>query len=164
VLSITLGFLGYSSFLFNNCYHLILRLIDKLRAYNPLNNDLIIRSLKSSWRNYKARASLVVTEEIDVLQWHYGCWLENKEYLTDEKYRYESCMHCNRTKHSSCTCVETIMNWWEVASLLALILPSSAPAERVFSILNRMWTDLQTRALSETIRASMFLACNKRRL
>ena len=84
-------------------------LIDKLRAYNPLNNDLIIRSLKSSWRNYKAKASLVVTEDVDVLQWHYDCWLENKEYLTDEKYRYESCLHCNRTKHSSCTCVETIM-------------------------------------------------------
>jgi hypothetical protein len=143
-------------------------LIEMLRVYHPLNKDSIIKSLKASWHSYKARASLVtMTEEVDthILQWHYDCWLENQRYVREEMFQYESCLHCQRsTPLSSCSCVTDMMCWWETASVLALILPSSAPAERVFSILNRMWTDLQTRALSDIIRTSMFLACNKRSL
>jgi hypothetical protein len=139
-------------------------LIEKLRLYPPLNKQSIISSLKSSWCVYKARASLVISEDIDVVQWHYQCWLDNNEYLTDETYWYQSCLHCECSKHRSCSCIQNCMSWWETAATLALILPSSVPAERVFSILHRMWSDLQTHALSDVIRTSMFLACNGRSL
>lgn len=142
-------------------------LIETLRAYHPLNKDSIIESLKASWHHYKTRASLVIDKkevDINILQWHYDCWLENHDYVAQEKFQHEGCLHCQRLKCSSCTCIKDLMCWWETASALALILPSSAPAERVFSILNRMWTDLQTSALSDIIRTSMFLTCNKRNL
>jgi hypothetical protein len=45
-------------------------LIKKLHLYPPLNKQSIISSLKSSWCVYKTRASLVTSEEIDVVQWH----------------------------------------------------------------------------------------------
>jgi len=142
-------------------------LIETLRVYQPLNKDSVIESLKASWKYYKDKASLVpINKEagLNILQWHYDCWLENHNYIAEEMFLDEDCLHCQREKSSSCSCIQDIMCWWETASLLALILPSSAPAERVFSILNRMWTDLQTRALSDIIRTSMFLACNKRSL
>jgi hypothetical protein len=142
-------------------------LIETLRAYHPLNEDSIINSLKASWRHYKVRASLtIMTKEadVDVLQWHYDCWLENQKYLEEEMYECEGCLHCHLAKCGSCSCIQDLMCWWKAASLLALILPSSAPAERVFSILNHMWSDLQTSSLSDLIRTSMFLACNKRSL
>jgi hypothetical protein len=45
---------------------------------------MIIHSLKASWCNYKAKVSLVVTEEADILQWRYDCWLEHNGCLAEE--------------------------------------------------------------------------------
>jgi hypothetical protein len=60
-------------------------LIEKLRLHHPLNNDMVIRSLKASWCNYKAKARLIVAEKVDILQWHCDCWLEHNRCLTEEK-------------------------------------------------------------------------------
>jgi hypothetical protein len=138
-------------------------------VYHPLNQDLVIESLKASWHSYyKARAGLsIIKKEVDmnILHWRYDCWLENREYLMEEMSQHEGCLHCQRAKCSSCSCIQNLMCWWgETASLLALILSSSAPVERVFSILNQMWSDLQTCALSEIVCTAMFLACNKHSL
>ena len=53
-------------------------------------------------------------------------------------------------------------NFWEVASVVALIQPTSAAAERVFSQLSSLWGKRQARALADAIRASLLLAVNKR--
>ena len=42
-------------------------LIETLRAYNTLNEDSIINSLKASWHHYKARACLtIMKKEVDM--------------------------------------------------------------------------------------------------
>ena len=43
-------------------------------------------------------------------------------------------------------------------------MPSSAAAERVFSILNNLYNDQQTRALVDSILVSLYLAYNKRKV
>ena len=45
-----------------------------------------------------------------------------------------------------------------------LVQPSSAGAERVFSILKAFWNHLQTRTLSDAVLTSLFLAINGRDL
>jgi hypothetical protein len=135
-------------------------------SISPLNKDSIFESLIASWHIYKARARLVIMGKevaMKILHWHYNCWLENHKYVT-ETLQHEGCPYCQHAECNSCSCSKDMMCWWETALILALIIPSRAPAERVFSILNRMWTDLQTHALSNIIRTSMFLACNKRSL
>ena len=42
--------------------------------------------------------------------------------------------------------------------------PNSASCERVFSLLENMYGDLQMRALADQVRAALMLAYNKRRV
>ena len=61
-----------------------------------------------------------------------------------------------------CKCAKALGTWWEVVSLLALVQPSSAAAERVFSRLKAFFNHLQEHTLADVIRISLFLAVNER--
>ena len=52
--------------------------------------------------------------------------------------------------------------WSSAASKVILIQPSSAPAERVFSIMNRSFNDCQCNSLEDYIEASVMLQYNNR--
>ena len=52
--------------------------------------------------------------------------------------------------------------WWEAAQLAALVMPSSGAAERVFSLLNNLFSDQQSKTLTDAIFLSLYLAYNKR--
>jgi len=52
--------------------------------------------------------------------------------------------------------------WWEACELAALVLPSSATAERVFSLSKFMFNDLQNGGLSDWIRLSLLLSYNRK--
>jgi len=54
--------------------------------------------------------------------------------------------------------------WWLAASKLLLIQPSSAAAERVFSLLKNSFSAQQTRSYTDYIKASLYLQYNKRAL
>ena len=141
-------------------------LIDKLRHYPPLDSQVIIAQLKATWRHYRARAFLVNAKKVDVVQWHYDFYLELQYSSTEKLDLSADCNFCSRVVATGllCNCIKSMMIWWEVTSLLALILPSSGSSERVFSLLKHFWSDQQTTALSDVIRASLYLAVNKRKL
>lgn len=54
--------------------------------------------------------------------------------------------------------------FWGACKVLALVQPSSAGAERVFSLLKAFWNEQQTQSLSDAIKVSLMLAVNKRDL
>ena len=81
---------------------------------------------------------------------------ENKTDL-----RCRSCRYCGN-KSNNCKCNGNLHAWWEGAQLAALVMPSSGAAERVFSLLNNLFSDRQSTALSDVIFLSLFLAYNKR--
>jgi hypothetical protein len=92
-------------------------------------------------------------------QWE---WFE--EIFSEDTDRMEkNCRYYCKSTHR-CKCAERLGMWWEAVRLVVLVQPSSAAAERVFSLLKNFWTVQQTRSLSDTIRASLFLAYNKREL
>jgi hypothetical protein len=63
-----------------------------------------------------------------------------------------------------CKCVRALKAWYRAVKLLVLLQPSSAAAERVFSVLKRFWDDQQVTSLSDAIKASIFLEVNMRHL
>jgi hypothetical protein len=135
-------------------------LIDKLRHFHPLNSDEVIDTLKLSFIAYKTYASRVTRKKVDVLQWHYDLY----EHLEADEM-VDTCRYCKSNfSPSACKCAERLRTWWEVASLVVLVQPSSAAAERVFSLLKNFWSVQQTHSLSDAIRASLYLAYNKREL
>ena len=54
----------------------------------------------------------------------------------------------------------TLPNWSAVVRKLLLVQPSSASAERVFSLMKHFFTHQQENALEETIEASVMLCYN----
>ncbi len=54
-------------------------------------------------------------------------------------------------------------HWSTASKLLALVQPSSAPAERVFSLLRAAFNDRQTTALEDDLEASVMMAYNHRK-
>jgi hypothetical protein len=90
---------------------------------------------------------------------------ENIEADEDEDRIKKTCRYCESARSlNDCKCAERLRVWWEAVRLVVLVQPSSAAAERVFSLLKNFWSIQQNRALSDTIRASLFLAYNKREL
>jgi hypothetical protein len=139
-------------------------LIDKLRHFHPLDKDEVVRALKLSFVSYKTNALQVSKKKVDILQWHYDLH-EHLEADEDEDRMERNCRYCNfSSSSSSCKCAERLRMWWGAACLVVLVQPSSAAAERVFSLLKNFWSAQQTRSLSDTIKASLFLAYNKREL
>ena len=55
-----------------------------------------------------------------------------------------------------------MLHWAEAAQKVFLLQPTSAVAERVFSIMNNSFNDKQTNALEDYIEASVMLQFNKR--
>jgi hypothetical protein len=54
--------------------------------------------------------------------------------------------------------------WWRAVTLMALVQPSSAAAERVFSVLKSFFSHLQTRTYTDVIELALFLKVNGRKL
>jgi hypothetical protein len=102
-------------------------------------------------------------DKVDVLQWHYDLH-DHLEADQEEDRMENSCRYYKLTLGDSHKCTERLGMWWEAACLVVLVQPSSAAAERVFSLLKNFWSVQQTCSLSDTIRASLFLAYNKREL
>ena len=57
---------------------------------------------------------------------------------------------------------EKLPNWSSAVKKVLLVQPSSAAAERVFSILNASFNDQQDHALADYLQATVMLQYNKR--
>ena len=130
-------------------------LIEKLGNYPTLRvvgDGSIIAQLKRTWKAYKEEAIRVETDfgkdfkiEKDrrgITTWHYR-WFLRLGLVTDEV-------------------LSSSKVWWEACELCALVVPTSGAVERVFSFLNRLFTDEQTRTLSDALKLSLYLAYNHR--
>lgn len=134
-------------------------LIDKLSNYPCLCKGTIIRDLKAGWCAYKKKAERV-QDKVDILDWHYKQFLGLDEEVNEDK-RESLCRYCSCITNR-CHCNKGMHQYWEACSLVVLVQPSSAAAERVFSLLKNMWSEQQTHAMSDVIKTSLFLAYNKR--
>ena len=101
-------------------------------------------------------------DKAGILSWHYKQFLK-LENEKDEDARTGKCRYCNSTS-GRCKCHDGLKMWWKAARILALLMPSSGAAERVFSLLNNLFSDQQTLALGDLIFLSLFLAYNKRKV
>ena len=102
----------------------------ELRKFSFLNNDATIDGLVNELPRYLAAADGTVIEE------------------EEEKVHWWA-------RHA-----RTLPNWSAVVRKLLLVQPSSASAERVFSLMNHFFTHLQENALEETVEASVMLRYN----
>ena len=149
-------------------YNVGLELIEKMRGYHILNqgDDTIIDKLKRGWRAYRVNANRVAKafdyskDKAAILSWHYQHFLRLDEENTVDLRRGE-CRYC-ACKGRNCRCNGNLRVWWEAAQLAALVMPSSGAAERVFSLVNNLFNDQQSKALTDAIFLSLFLAYNKR--
>ena len=132
---------------------------EDLRSYDPLNNDEMIQGLKDGFSAYKYYARRVARNDIDVLQWCY-----DHRHVHDDDIHVpgqDDCKFCGM--RGCCKCADGLPFFWKALELLALIQPSSAAAERVFSLLKAFWNHLQTSSLSDAIVASLYMALNGRK-
>ena len=151
-------------------YNVGLTLIEKMRGYHILNQgeDTIIDKLKRGWRAYRENARRVVKafdyskDKAAILSWQYQLFLRLEEENTVDLRRGE-CRYCN-CRSRNCRCNSNLRVWWEAAQLAALVMPSSGAAERVFSLLNNLFTEQRSTTLSDAIFLSLYLASNKRKL
>ena len=104
--------------------------VEELRKFKFLNTDATIRGLVNELPRYLAVADGTVIEE------------EN------EKVRWW-------VRHA-----HALPNWSGVVKQLLLVQPSSASAERVFSLMKHFFTRRQENALEETVEASVMLCYN----
>ena len=58
-------------------------------------------------------------------------------------------------RHKSC-----LPNWSDAVKQLVLVQPSSAPAERAFSLLRAAFDERQTKALEDNLEAAVMMAYN----
>jgi hypothetical protein len=136
-------------------------LTDNVKYYTCLNKSDIRDGHKSSFKFMKEAADRVTATEVDVIQWRYKMGELMKKKAERDAYLYR-CWECLQGIQV-CNCgLEHFGLWWEACELATLVQPSSAAAERVFSMLNNMWADQQTSALSDIIKLSLYLRLNKR--
>ena len=99
--------------------------------------------------------------DASILTWHYRNFLRiDEEYKSDFKPK-SLCRYCG-AKKGKCSCAKCLKVYWEAAQLLALVMPSSGAAERVFSLLNNNLNEKQTRTLTDMIFLSLYLSYNER--
>ena len=103
----------------------------ELRKFSFLNNDATIDGLVNELPCYLAAADGTVIEE------------------EEEKVQWWA-------RHA-----RTLPNRSAVVRKLLLVQPTSASAERVFSLMNHFFTHLQENALEETVEVSVMLRYNK---
>lgn len=145
--------------------------LEKLRAYFVLNQEQeeeedgsvnIVDKLKAGWSAYHQKVLNVVkefdykTDNAAILSWHYKYFLGLDEELAEDSKRNKSCRYCG------CSCNVNLRYYWEAAQLVSLVMPSSCAAERVFSLLNNLFNQKQTRTLGDQIFLALYLNCNKR--
>ena len=134
---------------------------------NKDGNYNIVDMLMKGFRAYRQNANLVVKEfdykkdPAAILSWHYKLFLRLDDERAEDSGRGRSCRYYG-DKSGKCHCNANLRCYWEAASLLALVVPSSCAAERVFSLLSNKLNDRQTRTLGPTIFLSLFLTYNKR--
>ena len=149
-------------------------LIDLMACYPRLvegsaENTLIYR-LKKSLRAYKQNAQSVGKKfskcdkgkykDNAILTWHYNQYLRIDEDRSRD-FRKKKCRYCGN-KTNTCKCHNNYGAWFEAACLVTLVMPSSAAAERVFSLLHNFFGDERMRSLSDSIFLSLCLSTNKR--
>ena len=105
--------------------------VEELRRFRFLDNDAIIQGLTAELPRYLALAD--------------GADLQTEE----EKLQWWSRNEAN------------LPNWSSVVKKVLLVQPSSASAERVFSIMNNFFTNQQDAALEQTVEASVMLCYNQ---
>ena len=152
--------------------------LEKLRAYFVLNqeeeeeeeedgNVNIVDKLKAGQSAYHQKFLNVVkefdykTDNAAILSWHYKYFLGLDEELAEDSKRNKSCRYCG-CRSNSCSCNVNLRYYWEAAQLVSLMMPSSCAAERVFSLLNNLFNQKQTRTLGDQIFLALYLNCNKR--
>ena len=96
-----------------------------------------------------------------ILSWHYKLLLRLDEELAEDSRARKSCRYCG-CRNATCNCHGHLRFYWEAAKLLTLVMPSSCAAERIFSLLNNLFNQQQTRTLEDMLYFSLFLAYNKR--
>ncbi len=147
-----------------------LQRLEKLRCFHKLNeggDNSIVERMKRSWRAYRQIALGVVTsfdstDRSSILSWHYRTFLRVGDETTADN-NISSCRYCHSGR-MDCSCHSDLKAWWDGAQLVALVMPSSAAAERVFSLLNNMYSAQQSTILSDTIKLGLYVAFNKRDL
>ena len=147
-----------------------MEMLEKLRYYPALDQEgdrNIVDKLKKGWSAYHRNASGALSQfkydddSSAILSWHYQLSLRlDKELLHDRK-RGNSCRYCG-SRSRKCNCIHNLRSYWEAAQLLALVVPSSCAAERVFSLLNNQFNQQQTRTLSDMLYLSLYLSFNDR--
>ena len=105
--------------------------VEELRRFRFLDNDAIIQGLTAELPRYLAVAD--------------GADLQTEE----EKLQWWSRNEAN------------LPNWSSVVKKVLLVQPSSASAERVFSIMKNFFTNQQDAALEQTVEASVMLCYNQ---
>ena len=106
--------------------------VEELRRFRFLDNDAIIQGLTAELPRYLA----VVVDGAD---------LQTEE----KKLQWWSRNEAN------------LPNWSSVVKKVLLVQPSSASAERVFSIMNNFFTNQQDAALEQTVEASVIPCYNR---
>ena len=95
-----------------------------------------------------------------ILLWHYKLFLRLDGELSKDTDARKSCRYCGY--HSAkCKCNSHLRFYWEAAKLLSLVMLSSCAAERVFSLLNNLFNQQQSRALGDMLYLALFLAYNR---
>ena len=125
-------------------------LIDGLRKLPALNDDELITDLKSTFAAFKRDAMAVITH-VDVLEWHYNHGQTKVNARNNGPFKSPS----EKPEVSR-------EAWWKAVRILVLLQPSSAAAERVFSILQRHVGAQQYNMLGDAIRVGLMLEYNKR--
>ena len=106
--------------------------VESLRIFPFLDNDVIINGLNTELPVYLAAAQDVV--------------ISKEEKKVEWWHRHE----------------EQLPHWASAVKQVLLVQPSSAAAERVFSILSASFTDQQENALVDYLQASVMFQYNKR--
>ena len=108
--------------------------VEELRRFRFLDNDAIIQGLTAELPRYLAVAD--------------GADLQTEE----EKLQWWSRNEAN------------LPNWSSLVKKVLLVQPSSASAERVFSVMNNFFTNQQDAALEQTVETSVMLCYNQNQI
>ena len=133
-------------------------MIEDLRILPALDDDDLIEGLKDGLPAYFYYAKRTFSRELNLLQW----WYDHSSVRPEDCSPGSRCIMCGCV--DSCKCNAGLGWWWKAMERLAVVQPSSAGAERVFSVLGAFWNQLQTNTLSDTILVSLLLAINGRDL
>ena len=75
-------------------------------------------------------------DSLAIMTWQYRTKLRASSDQASDK----TCRYCP-AKTSECGCYGNLEVWWEACQLAALVLPSLATAERVFSLTKNLFGD-----------------------